>query len=266
MNERLRQAVESLRAAGIDSPRSEVRLLWAHAETRAADFDSLLDRRMAREPVAYILGHKEFWSLEFEVGPGVLIPRPETETLVEQALRCLPDRTTPYRILDLGTGSACLLVALLNEFPNANGWGVDISEEALRYARTNVARHGVAERAALVQGNWDALQGSFDLIVSNPPYIPSADIAKLERDVRDYEPLGALDGGIEGFHAYRGLACLLPRLLSAGGGALLEIGAGQHHMVREIVEDHGLRISTVVPDLSGTPRCLVIGPGKTAAP
>lgn len=143
MNEVVREAAERLRAAGIELPRADARILWGHANNDMDAFRSSISRRLAREPVAYITGHKEFWSLEFAVGPGALIPRPETETLIEQALRELPDRNAPLRVLELGTGTGCLLVALLTELPNASGIGIDSSGEALRWARENVTRHGV---------------------------------------------------------------------------------------------------------------------------
>jgi len=196
--------------------------------------------------------------LEFEVGPGVLIPRPETETLIEQSLAALPDREPPYRMLDLGVGSGCLLIALLKEFPNATGQGIDSSDQAIGWARRNVARHGLESRCQLQEGNWAAAAGSFDLIVSNPPYIPSAEIAALARDVREYEAREALDGGPDGLEAYRSLAPILKRNLGPDGVALLEIGAGQHHMVERIMVAEGLRVPRIAPDLAGIPRCVVV--------
>lgn len=258
MNDVLRSAAERLRTAGIDSARADVRLLWEHAQQRGGDFANLLRRRLAHEPIAYITGRKEFWSLAFEVGPGALIPRPETETLVEQALVELTDREGPYRVLDLGTGSGCLLIALLTELPGAVGEGIDSSEQALGWARRNVAKHGLESRCGLGRVDWAAAAGSFDLIVSNPPYIPSAEIAALPGDVRDYEPREALNGGPDGLAAYRALAPLLKRHLGPEGVALLEIGAGQHHMVKQIMEAEGLNVLRITADLTGTPRCVVV--------
>jgi release factor glutamine methyltransferase len=220
-------------------------------------FESFVCRRLAHEPVAYIVGHKEFWSLDFEVGAGALIPRPETETLIEHALRELPDRTHPYRILDLGTGSGCLLMSLLREFPNATSVGIDSSDAALSWAKRNVARHGLGERCELSNLDWAEVDGHFDLIVSNPPYIPTADIAGLQPDVRDFEPKEALDGGPDGLAAYRAIAPVLKRNLRVHGLALLEIGAGQHQMVEKIMGTEGLPTRTK-PDLAGIPRCMVV--------
>jgi release factor glutamine methyltransferase len=258
VNEALREAAERLRAAGIDSARADARILWAHANNDGEVFQSFIARRLAREPVAYITGHKEFWSLDFAVGPGALIPRPETETLIEEALREVPDRSARLRVLDLGTGSGCLLVALLKEFPNATGTGVDSSDKALRWARENSTRHRLVGRAPLVRGGWRDLTGAFDLVVSNPPYIPSSAIAGLEPEVRNFEPREALDGGADGLAAYREIAPVLAQRLGQKGLGLLEIGAGQHHMVGEILAANGLVAVRAGPDLAGIPRCMVI--------
>ncbi|MFL5239960.1 MAG: peptide chain release factor N(5)-glutamine methyltransferase, partial [Rhizomicrobium sp.] len=220
----------------------------------------LLQRRLAHEPLAYITGHKEFWSLDFEVGSGALIPRPETETLVQQALREVPDRKGDNRILDLGTGTGCLLIALLKEFSNATGVGIDSSEAALQWARGNRSRHRLESRCTLVERTWDAAEDGFDLIVSNPPYIPSGDLAGLAPHIRDYEPESALDGGPDGLAAYRALAPVLKRSLKPRGIALLEMGVGQGHMVKEIIREAGLGIPKIVPDLAGIPRCVVVRP------
>ena len=256
MNGLLRDATESLRAAGICSCRAEARILWEHSNSDPELFAAAVARRVAQEPIAYIIGHKEFWSLDFEVGPGALIPRPETETLIEQAIRQLPDRQTAYRVLDLGIGSGCLLIAILKEYANATGVGIDCSEDALCWARRNVARHGLENRVELLKGEWSVACGSFDLIVSNPPYIPAADLARLPQDIRDYEPRAALDGGRDGFSAYRALAPVLKTRIRPEGVALLEIGAGQSHIVGEIMAAAGLTVGRIVPDLAGISRCL----------
>ena len=258
MNDPLREGAGRLRAAGIESPGLEARLLWEHANKLSLSFDSLIARRVGREPIAYIVGRKEFWSVEFEVGPGALIPRPETETLVELALRQMPDRDGSYRVLDLGTGTGCLLIASLMEYANASGIGIDRSEQALGWARRNVARHRLEDRCELVRGTWSAVGGRFDLIFANPPYIRSGDLDALPADVRDFEPRAALDGGLDGLDAYRGIAPLLRECLRRRGAALLEIGARQHQLVREIMEAQGLNISRIAPDLAGIPRCVVV--------
>ena len=289
----LAETARRLTASGVDNARLDARLLWDHAqslspgtggegrgEVGAADivprhpsplpqrgrgdvacvFEALVARRAAREPLAYITGQKEFWSLDFEVGPGVLIPRPESETIVEQVLAFVPDRSTPLKILDLGTGSGCLLIALLKEYPNARGLGIDLSEEARAYALRNLARHGLAGRGEILGGDWNEAPGApYDVIVSNPPYIKTSDVAGLEPEV-GYEPVGALDGGRDGLAAYRALAPVLARLLGPSARAFVEIGAGQAEEVAAVLTQSGLETIQRVPDLAGIPRVLVVGP------
>ena len=255
MNDAVLEAAKRLAAAGIDSARLDARLLWDHARKVEQDFDALITRRESREPIAYILGRKEFWSLEFAVGPGVLVPRPDTETLIEEALRIVPDRHASLRIADLGTGSAALLIAALKEFPNAAGIGFECSPDAFAWARGN-ARRLMPERAEIRLAAWDSAEGPFDLVLCNPPYIPSADIESLDPDVSQFEPRAALDGGPDGLAAYRALAGLLPRLLTRGSHALLEIGLGQAPAVGTLFQ--ALEIVRVAPDLSGITRCLTL--------
>ena len=268
-------ATRRLRAAGIEGARAEARLLLRHVtglprEALVADrdrtldaealtrFESVVARRAAREPMAYISGEREFWSLRLAVGPGVLVPRPETETLVEAALEAFPDRRVPLRILDLGTGSGCLLLALLREYPNAVGVGVDRSAAALGHAARNARRHGLAGRALLVQGDWGrALAGPFELIVANPPYVASGELAALAPEIARYEPRAALDGGPDGLDAYRAILPDLPRLLAPGGVACLEIGAGQAATLSSLAATVGLAVGSRA-DLAGIPRCLVL--------
>lgn len=272
-------ATRSLRAAGIATPRAEARLLLRTAtgwtperllaepqapvpEPAARRMARLVEARAARTPMAYLLGEREFWSLRLRVGPGVLVPRPETETLVEAALEALPDRAARLRILDLGTGSGCLLLALLHEYPNATGVGLDRSAEALAMAAANARRLGFADRALFVRGDWGrALAGSFDLIVANPPYVATGELDGLEPEVAFHEPRAALDGGPDGLDAYRALLPDLARLLASEGIACLEIGAGQGPALRELGEAVGLGVAAL-PDLAGIPRCLVLR-GKT---
>jgi release factor glutamine methyltransferase len=272
----LHDAAGRMSAAGVDSARTDARILLAHAmdvtredliaATRqpsaeeAALFESFVARRLAREPVAYIRGRREFWSLDLKVGPGVLVPRPETETLIEQALTAFPDRSAALSIADLGAGSGALLVAALKEFPNAQGTGFERSPEAFAYAEANLARHGLAARGRIAATDWNKADGPFDLILSNPPYIPTADIEDLDPEVRLFEPRAALDGGADGLDAYRGLGGLLPRLLKPGGMALLELGLGQAELVEPLFQS--LPVVRVAPDLAGISRVLVLRASK----
>ena len=215
------------------------------------------DRRLAREPVARILGAWEFWGLPFELSADTLVPRPETETLVETALALEPDRAAPLRLLDLGTGSGCLLVALLHERPRATGLGIDRSEAALATARLNARRNGVAARALFAASDWAAaVAGPFDLVVSNPPYIATPVLASLEPEVREHDPARALDGGPDGLDAYRAILAAAPRLLRPGGHLVVEIGYDQAEALRRLAGAAPLEILRLVPDLSGNPRCV----------
>ncbi len=231
-------------AAGIDHAR-----LIARPETglHPAQVDVLLEmcrRRLSREPVSRILGRREFWSLPFALSPDVLDPRPDSETLIEAALASWPQqtaRTGGGRLLDLGTGTGCLLLALLHEMPHCSGIGVDIDPAALACARTNAAALGLARRAAFICGDWLApIGGRFDMIISNPPYIASAVIAELQAEVRRFDPRLALDGGKDGLNCYRRIITGLPAMMKAGGMVLLEIGAGQEHAIRWLLAQAGL--------------------------
>jgi release factor glutamine methyltransferase len=234
----LRDTIQRLRAAGVDNPRLDARLLTTEEQ---------IARRIAREPVAYILGRKEFWSLDLAVGPGALIPRPESETLIEQVLKHFPDRNAALDILDLGTGSGCLLAAVLSEYPNARGTGIDSSPEALVWARQNLG-----ERAELILGDFTEAQGAYDVILSNPPYIRACDIAALAPEIRLYEPIRALHGGPDGLDAYRVLAPVVGRLLKPEGRAFLEIGVGQGPAVAELMKS-----TEIARDLAGIERCVI---------
>ncbi len=269
--EALREGAERLRAAGIDNPRLEARLLLGRAlgrdqasvlaalEARVAPnpYFTMIARRAAREPLAFILGVREFWSLSFEVSPATLIPRPESETLIEATLAVYPDRGAIKRVLDLGTGTGCLLLAVLAEFPNAHGIGVDRVGSAAALARRNAARLGLSARAGFLVGDWaEPISGQFDLVLCNPPYIPSREVPTLMPEVGRHEPAGALDGGADGLDAYRRVLAWLPRLLAPSGTAVLELGQGQAEAVMGLANGVGLTTSHRA-DLAGTPRALV---------
>jgi len=261
-----------LRAAGIDNPRLEARLLLAHAlglpiaallrdpQTLAdpAPFQALIARRAAHEPLAYIIGRREFWSLDFAVSPATLIPRPESETLIEAALAAFAHRAPPTLILDLGTGTGCLLLAALHEFPRAFGIGTDCAPEAAVLAAANAAALGLADRAAFLCGDWAAaLDARFDLVLCNPPYIPTSDIDGLMPEVARHEPQSALDGGADGLGAYRRIVPSLSALLQPDGVAVLELGIGHAAAVAALAAESGL-VATTRPDLIGIARAVVL--------
>lgn len=276
-----RALAAALRAGGCDSPDLDARLLIGHAlgldhgalisaadrkltAEESARIAALGERRLAGEPVARIRGSKEFWGLELTVTDAVLVPRPETETVVEAALAAAEARTAtgPLRIADLGTGSGALLIALLYELPNATGVGTDLSRAALAVARNNAERHGLTPRARFIVSDYGAaLTGGFDLVVSNPPYIARSDIAGLARDVRDHDPHLALDGGADGLDAYRALAADARRLLRPGGTMISELGQGQADAVAHIMRAQGLTVALPIrPDLAGIPRAIAVTP------
>jgi release factor glutamine methyltransferase len=254
----VRDVAVRLSAANIDSARTEARILIGHAGGDAKALEASITRRLALEPIAYITGHKEFWSLDFDVGPGVLIPRPETELLVEEALKAFPDKDAVLNILDLGTGSGAIPIAFLSERPNARGLGIEQSQDAMIWARKNIERHGLVSRLQLQGDDWLMLSaGQFDVIFSNPPYIESGVIPTLDPDVKDYEPLAALDGGRDGLDAYRALVPIIAARLAPGGRAFLEIGRGQEQKVPRIIGASGLETIRIAPDLAGIPRCVI---------
>lgn len=256
-------------AASSDSPRLDAELLMAHAlevdreamllgdtaRQAPAAFEALVARREAGEPVAYITGRRAFWTIELQVGPGVLIPRPDSETLIEAALDRFGGRG-PATILDLGTGPGTLLLAALAQWPDAYGLGTDSSETALNFAFQNACDLDLDERARFKLGDWAlGLEGQFDLILCNPPYVEAA--ADLPRDVAEWEPPEALFAGADGLTEYRRLAPELPRLLAPGGLACLEIGAGQRNAAASLFAAQGFTISSR-KDLKGVDRCLLL--------
>lgn len=269
-----RSLAARLRSAGIESAELDARLLVGEitgldltglivqGESRltgeqAALLEAFAARRLSGEPVARILGVREFWGLPLALSADTLVPRPDTETVVEQALAFLRAISAP-QILDIGTGSGAILLALLSETPDASGVGTDISAGALRTARANAAGLQLIPRAGFVACDYAAaLVGPFDLIVSNPPYIRSADIASLEREVRDHDPRRALDGGADGLVAYRRIAAESARLLRPGGALMVELGQGQGDDVATLLRAAGLTVSEPpCADLSGIPRVL----------
>lgn len=272
-----RLAAARLLAAGVDDAALEARLLLKIASGidvalptsaatgcldagQAGRFDGLLKRRISREPLARITGHGEFHGLDLALNPACLIPRDDTEAIVAAALALLP-AAGPARVLDLGVGPGTILLAVLSERPGATGLGVDLSGEALAAAEANAVALGLAGRAAFRPGRWtEGLDGSFDLIVSNPPYIPSAECDHLEPEVALHDPRLALDGGRDGLDAYRAILGDAARLLAPGGHLVVEIGMGQAPDVVGIAAAHGFRLVALRSDLSAIPRALVFRP------
>ncbi|MET0270924.1 MAG: peptide chain release factor N(5)-glutamine methyltransferase [Sphingomonas sp.] len=264
-------AAAAARLAG-DTPRLDAELLMAHAlaipretllmrhldDPVPAGFAALLDRRIAHEPVAYITGGRAFWTIDLVVGPGVLVPRADTETLLEAAVAHFAGTPGPARILDLGTGSGALLLAALDEWREARGVGIDRSPEALAVAADNAARLGLADRARIMTGGWAGTGERFDLILCNPPYI-AAD-AVLPPEVARYEPPSALFAGADGLDDYRVIAPLLPAQIAPGGMAAIEVGAGQAADVAALLFAQGLD-TAVAHDLAGRARCVIARPG-----
>lgn len=270
--QQLRLAALALAPVAKENAMREARLLAAHAwgmspEDLLRDADKprdaqalapLLARRRAAEPVAQILGYKEFWRDRFAVSRDVLCPRADSETLIETLLRVRPQQHAALRLLDLGTGSGCLLLSALREYPNATGVGVDQSEAALAVATQNAAQLMLQERATFVHSHWCSnLDARFDVVLANPPYIPTADIAGLDADVRDYEPHRALDGGADGLDCYRQILQQLPTHLTPGAHVLFEVGAGQAHDVAALAI-HPFSLHSMVPDLAGIARVVAL--------
>ncbi len=277
--EALRAARVRLSAAGSDSAALDARVLladvlgathehlvgWPEQEVAAialTRFSALVARRANQEPVAHLVGHREFWGLRFAVSPVTLIPRPDTETLVEAALSLLPSRDVVIDILDIGTGTGCVLIALLHELRSARGIGVDVVPEALVLANENARALGVANRVRwILDGDLVSLPESAAVLVANFPYVPSVDLATLARDVAAFEPRLALDGGVDGLRFFRRFAPRLTRLLRRGGVALFEVGQQQATAVQAVLSAQpGLRLTRSWADLAGIVR--VVGASR----
>jgi len=276
-------AAAALRQAGIDTPELDARLLLCHAAglsheayianagdrlepATLAHLDEAIGRRLKREPVSRITGTREFYGRSFSIGPEALDPRPDTETLIEAALALVDRRgwrEQKLKLLDLGTGTGCILVTLLAELPQAEGVGTDLSPAALGLAAANAMRLGVGPRAAFVAADWlGGIGGKFDLVLSNPPYLASAEIAGLAQEVAAYDPVLALDGGADGLDAYRRIAAGAPEVLAEGGRLLVEIGAGRAAQVSDMFRVSGLKFDdadSVSRDLAGRPRVVAAG-------
>lgn len=280
VSEAISLLAQAFHTAGIEAADVDGRLLVGHAlhldrarliaqsdrilEAREINvISALAARRLKREPVSRILGQKEFWSIALAITPDVLVPRPETETVVEGALDFVVRgglRMEKLRILDIGTGSGALLLALLRELPNATGTGTDISTGALKVARENAARCGVEGRCTFVVCDIaSVVEGPFDLLVSNPPYIAHSEITSLAPEVKNYDPTVALDGGDDGLAAYRAIAADAKRLLAPGARMFVELGAGQEAAVRDLFTNVGLIAGIARTDLAGIPRVLGAG-------
>lgn len=277
----LREASARLRGAGLAEPRREAGALLSSSLGRDSaflvthsdealmpgqltDFRAWVERRAAGEPFQYIVGRQEFYGLEFEVDPGVLIPRPETELLVEESLKLLKGSDAPL-LCDVGTGSGCIAVTLLHELKDARGFALDLSPAALAVAARNAARHGVEERLRLLVSDcFDALRSDeerairFDLVASNPPYIAEAEVEELQREVREHEPRGALTPGGDGLAVIRRLLTDAPEFLKPGGHLLIEIGFGQHEPVAALVDRGVWTLLDIHRDLQGIPRTVAL--------
>ena len=263
-----------LRQAGIPDAGLDARVLVGHAlglsvsdlighperaltDAERQRIEALLDRRLQREPVAYITGQREFWSLPLSVTPAALIPRPDSETLIEAVLDDVGDRSAPLRIVDLGTGSGCLVLALLRELANATAVAVDRSAAALHLARMNALALGLANRLRFVASDWaSALAGPFDIVVTNPPYVATAEWPRLAPEIRLFEPQAALLAGDDGLCAYRRIVPDLPRILAPSGRAYLECGHDQGDRIAELLRGHGFAAIAVQADLGGRARCI----------
>jgi release factor glutamine methyltransferase len=266
---------EHLRRAAIETPALDARILLSFATDlplealllRAEEAPSqpiidsymgLLDRRAANEPIAYILGKKEFWGLHFSVTTDTLIPRPDTESLIEATLSLFPNKNAPLRILDLGTGSGCILLSLLHEYPNASGVGIDQSSGAISIAKSNSMHLGLAKQCSFLLQSWNkGLKGSYDLIITNPPYITEASYGGLAPELRHFEPYKALVAGTDGLDCYREIIPRIGALLKPNGFFVLECGIGQHEELTNIIKDSQLQLLSLIYDLTTRVRGMI---------
>lgn len=267
-------ATDKLAASNIENPETDIRLLVQHAlqishakfvsslnrvltDAEVKTLDGMIARRAQREPVSRIIGTRGFWKSEFKLSPQTLDPRPDSETLIEAALKYAD--VSPMNILDLGTGTGCLLLSLLQEYPKATGLGIDISEEAAATARENAVALNLADRASFLATDWNDWQASapFDLVISNPPYIAPEEMAGLEPEVTKYDPVTALVGGEDGLECYRSIAALLPRALKRGGLVVLEIGHMQAEAVKSILALSDIAVIQTLTDFGGSDRAVV---------
>jgi len=274
LDQALLEATRQLKAAGIEGARQDAGILITHilqvdrsilyrepekqlsAEELEA-FQALIDRRAAREPVAHLIGRREFWSRDFIVNEHVLDPRPDTETLVAETLKQMPDIEKPYQVLDLGTGSGCLILTLLAERPAARGVAVDLSKDALKVAQQNTENMELLDRCQLINGAWfENVSGQFDVIVSNPPYIPEEDRSSLEPEVFDHEPHMALFAGADGLDCYRDIISSAPNYLAKGGWLGFEVGIHQAEQVKQLMEERGFSNLKITKDLAQIGRCV----------
>lgn len=246
-----------LQYAGIDTAAYDAKIILE--DVAPEHIAQVVARRVGGEPLWRILGYRDFWKHRFYLSPETLEPRPDTETLIETVLQSVPHAK---RILDIGTGTGCILLSLLHEYPDATGVGIDIQDGALQTARGNAERIGLTNRATFITSNWcDSVDGMFDVIVSNPPYIPTRDIANLESNVKNFDPILALDGGNDGLDPYKKLLPQCKKHLVRGGRLFFEIGIGQVDDITRLVEENSATLIRVVRDLNGVERVVEIGYG-----
>ncbi len=272
----LRHAVLQLQRAHIETASMDARILLqevlgvtreqlltdnelALSPRQNTTYQELVEKRTRRQPVAQLTGKREFWGLTFKVTQDTLDPRPDSETLIEAILAKFPNREAPLRVLDLGTGTGCLLLTVLSEYANAQGTGVDICTGALQVARENALNLGLANRAHFLSSCWgEKVEGTYDLVISNPPYIPSSTIPSLAPEVSQWEPKLALDGGEDGMNCYRAIVPQLQTLLSPEGLAVFEIGIGQAKELENVASSHGLKVAGTKDDMAYITRCVLI--------